>query len=160
MLVLAQRGCASHAGLALSLTAEFAPVRLQRAEAAFDELACLLAGRATTGPQRSSTPPPTSPARISKRSRWTARSRTCCSIASSSTAPATRCRWPSPPSRPAAGLALGVVAGADGAFVAAERLGHIAWALRAAELRLVLPFEGGARERLEAELRRVRARLN
>ena len=28
--VLAQRGCASHAGLALSLTAEFAPVRLQR----------------------------------------------------------------------------------------------------------------------------------
>jgi hypothetical protein len=42
--VLAQRGCASHAGLALSLTAEFAPVRLQRAEAALDELACWLTG--------------------------------------------------------------------------------------------------------------------
>jgi hypothetical protein len=42
----------------------------------------------------------------------------------------------------------------------AERLGHIAWALRAAELRLALPFEGKTRERLEADLRRVRARLN
>jgi Transglutaminase-like superfamily len=42
----------------------------------------------------------------------------------------------------------------------AERLNHVAWALRAAELRLALPFEGSTRERLEADLRRVRARLN
>lgn len=42
----------------------------------------------------------------------------------------------------------------------AERLGHVAWALRAAELRLALPFEGKTRERLEADLRRIRARLN
>ena len=41
-----------------------------------------------------------------------------------------------------------------------DRVGHVVWALRAAELRLALPFEGSARERLEADLRRVRARLN
>ncbi len=105
-----------------------------------------------------------------------------------------------------AGLAVGVVAGACGAFVAhralaepllvdpataairdaraldapvawqcchqvaarilnrigerAERVGHVTWALRAAELRLALPFDGPTRERLEADLRRVRAKLN
>jgi hypothetical protein len=42
----------------------------------------------------------------------------------------------------------------------AERVGHVCWALRAAELRLALPFDAPARERLEADLRRVRARLN
>ena len=42
----------------------------------------------------------------------------------------------------------------------AERVGQLCWALRAAELRLVLPFEAQTRERLEADLRRVRARLN
>jgi len=42
----------------------------------------------------------------------------------------------------------------------AERVGHVCWALRAAELRLALPFEAQTRERLAAELRRVRARLN
>ena len=42
----------------------------------------------------------------------------------------------------------------------AERLGHLCWALRAAELRLALPFEAPTRERLEADLRRLRARLN
>jgi hypothetical protein len=105
-----------------------------------------------------------------------------------------------------AGLPVGIVAGADGAFVAhrelaepllvdpargalrdagtlrspvswqcchqvaarilnrigerAERVGHLCWALRAAELRLALPFEAPTRERLEADLRRLRARLN
>ncbi len=34
----------------------------------------------------------------------------------------------------------------------AERVGHVGWALRAAELRLALPFEAQTRERLEAEL--------
>jgi hypothetical protein len=42
----------------------------------------------------------------------------------------------------------------------AERVGNVAWALRAAELRLALPFEHGVRERLQSDLRRVRARLN
>jgi hypothetical protein len=42
----------------------------------------------------------------------------------------------------------------------AARVGHVAWALRAAELLLALPFESGARERLESDLRRVRARMN
>ena len=42
----------------------------------------------------------------------------------------------------------------------AERVGQLCWALRAAELRLVLPFDAPTRERLEADLRRVRARLN
>ena len=42
----------------------------------------------------------------------------------------------------------------------AERVGHVGWALRAAELRLALPFDGPTRERLHHDLRRVRARLN
>jgi hypothetical protein len=41
-----------------------------------------------------------------------------------------------------------------------DRVGHVVWSLRAAELRLALPFEGSIRERLEADLRRIRARLN
>ena len=102
--------------------------------------------RATTGPQRSSTPPPTSPARISKRSRWTARSTTCCvedapgrrvdderlaqSLARSLRAPVA---WQCPHQLVARIL--------NRIGERAERLGDIAWALRAAELRLVLPFE-------------------
>jgi hypothetical protein len=42
----------------------------------------------------------------------------------------------------------------------AERIGHLTWALHAAELRLALPASGDARERMERELGRVRARLN
>jgi hypothetical protein len=42
----------------------------------------------------------------------------------------------------------------------AERVGHVVWALRAAELRLALPFDDTTRERLGHDLRRVRARLN
>jgi hypothetical protein len=42
----------------------------------------------------------------------------------------------------------------------AERVGHVVWALRAAELRLALPFDEPTRERLQHDLRRVRARLN
>jgi hypothetical protein len=36
----------------------------------------------------------------------------------------------------------------------------VSWALRAAALRLALPFDAATRERLEADVRRVRARLN
>ena len=42
----------------------------------------------------------------------------------------------------------------------AKRVGHLPWALRAAELQLALPFDAATRERLQADLRRVRARLN
>jgi hypothetical protein len=42
----------------------------------------------------------------------------------------------------------------------ADHVGHLGWALRAAQLRLELPFDGPTRERLELDLRRVRARLN
>src|SRR5919204_3761613 len=40
--LLAQRGCTSHATLALSLAAEFAPLRAARADAALDDLAAWL----------------------------------------------------------------------------------------------------------------------
>jgi hypothetical protein len=42
----------------------------------------------------------------------------------------------------------------------ADRVGNVVWTLRAAELRLALPFDGPTRERLQLDLRRVRARLN
>ena len=42
----------------------------------------------------------------------------------------------------------------------ADRVGHLPWALRAAELHLALPFDAATRERMQADLGRVRARLN
>lgn len=42
----------------------------------------------------------------------------------------------------------------------AERIGHLTWAIRAAELRLALPVGPEARERWERDLERVRSRLN
>lgn len=42
----------------------------------------------------------------------------------------------------------------------AERIGHMTWALQAAELRLALPAGAETRERMERDLERVRARLN
>lgn len=42
----------------------------------------------------------------------------------------------------------------------AERIGNVTWALQAAELRLALPVGSEARERMERDLQRVRARLN
>lgn len=41
-----------------------------------------------------------------------------------------------------------------------ERIGHLTWAVQAAELRLALPAGGETRERMERDLQRVRARLN
>jgi Transglutaminase-like superfamily len=206
--LMAQRGCTSPAGLALSLTAEFAPLRAERAEAALDELAEWLSGGRDDGPE--------------------GQLHAAADMAGAHLEPLAldcaiddllldrvvigRAGHPlllavaTVEAGRRAGLALGIVAGADGAFVAhqrlpdplmldpgtgrvfdvrslgkpvawqcahqvsarilnrigerAERVGHVAWALRAAELRLALPFEDSARERLEAELRRVRARLN
>lgn len=42
----------------------------------------------------------------------------------------------------------------------AERVGHMTWALQASQLRLALPAAPGARDRMERDLERVRARLN
>lgn len=42
----------------------------------------------------------------------------------------------------------------------AERIGHMTWAVQAAELRLALPAAPATRERMERDLQRVRARLN
>ena len=42
----------------------------------------------------------------------------------------------------------------------AERVGHLPWALRAAELHLALPFDAATRDRLPDQLGRIRARLN
>jgi hypothetical protein len=207
-MVLARRGCTSHASLALSLTAEFAPVRAARAELALDELAAWLVGARDDGPEgQLHAAADLVGAHLEALALESAiddllfdrvvigRAGHPLLLAVASVEAGRR-----------AGVALGVVAGVDGSFVAhqqlaeplvidpvrgrvvdarslsapvawqcshqvvarilnrigerAERLGHIAWALRAAELRLALPFEGSTRERLEADLRRVRARLN
>ena len=206
--LLAQRGCTSPACLALSLTAEFAPLRAERAEVALDELAVWLEGARNDGPEgQLHTAADLVGAHLEALVLDCAiddllldrvvigRAGHPLLLAVAAVEAGRR-----------AGLALGVVAGVDGAFVAhqrlaeplvvdgatgrvldarslpapvawqcshqvvarilnrigerAERLGHIAWALCAAELRLILPFEGATRERLEPDLRRVRARLN
>jgi hypothetical protein len=203
-----QRGCTSHASLALSLTAEFAPVRAERAELALEELAAWLVGARHHGPE----------GQLHSAAELVAAHLEALALDSAiddlllDRVVIGRAGHPlllavaSVEAGRRAGLALGIVAGVDGAFVAhqrlaeplvvdpvrgrvvdvrsfsapvtwqcshqvvarilnrigerAERLGHVAWALRSAELRLALPFEGRTRERLEADLRRVRARLN
>jgi hypothetical protein len=206
--LLAQRGCTSHASLALSLTAEFAPVRAERAEAALEELAAWLAGARDDGPEGQ-----LHAAADMAGAHLEALALDCAiddllldRVVIGGAGHPLLLTVAAVEAGRRAGLALGVVAGVDGAFVAhehladpvvvdpatgrvfdvrslgapvawqcshqvsarilnrigerAERVGHIAWALRAAELRLALPFESSARERLEADLRRVRARLN
>jgi hypothetical protein len=206
--LLAQRACTSHASLALSLTAEFAPVRAERAEVALDELAVWLAGARDDGPEGQ-----LHAAADLFGAHLEALALDCAiddqlldRVVIDGAGHPLLLAVASVEAGRRAGLALGVVAGADGAFVAhqrlaeplvidaatgrvldvrslpapvgwqcshqvvarilnrigerAERLGHVAWALRAAELRLALPFEGNTRQRLEADLRRVRARLN
>jgi hypothetical protein len=206
--LLAQRGCTSSASLALSLTAQFAPLRAERAELALDELAAWLAGARDDGPEGQ-----LHAAADMLGAHLEALALDCAiddllldRVVIGGAGHPLLLAVASVEAGRRAGLALGVVAGVDGAFVAhqrlaepllvdaatgrvldarslpapvawqcshqvvarilnrigerAERLGHVAWALRAAELRLALPFEGSTRERLEADLRRVRARLN
>jgi hypothetical protein len=206
--LLAQRGCTSPASLALSLTAEFAPLRAERAELALDELAAWLGGARHDGPEGQ-----LHAAADMLGAHLEALALDCAiddllldRVVIGGAGHPLLLAVASVEAGRRAGLALGVVAGVDGAFVAhqrlaepllvdaatgrvldarslpapvawqcshqvvarilnrigerAERLGHVAWALRAAELRLALPFEGSTRERLEADLRRVRARLN
>jgi hypothetical protein len=206
--LLAQRGCTSPASLALSLTAEFAPLRAERAELALDELAARLGGARHDRPEGQ-----LHAAADMLGAHLEALALDCAiddllldRVVIGSAGHPLLLAVASVEAGRRAGLALGVVAGVDGAFVAhqrlaeplvvdaatgrvldarslpapvawqcshqvvarilnrigerAERLGHVAWALRAAELRLALPFEGSTRKRLEADLRRVRARLN
>jgi Transglutaminase-like superfamily len=206
--LLARYGCTSHASLALALSGEFGSVWSDRADEALDELAAWLAGSCAAGAEdqlRASAE--IVGARLEALTLDSAiddllldrvivgRAGHPLLIAVASVEAARR-----------AGLALGVVAGIDGAFVAhtklpeplivdtasghvldarslespvawqcshqvaarilnrigerGDRVGHVVWSLRAAELRLALPFENSTRERLEADLRRVRARLN
>lgn len=206
--VLARAGCTTYAKLALALTAEFAPLRGERAQLALDELAVwLLSARHDTPCDQLRAVADLVQAHLEALVLDAAiddllLDRVVIGGAGHPLLLAVAC---AEAGRRAA-LPLGVVAGADGAFVAhqrlaepllvdpstgtvldarsldapvswqcshqvvarilnrigdrAERLGHVAWALRAAELRLALPFEPSARERLEADLRRVRARLN
>jgi hypothetical protein len=206
--LLAQRGCTSHANLALALAAEFGPLRTELADAALDGLAAWMEAARDDGPEgQLHAAADVIGAHLEAIALDAAIDDLLLDrvvigrvghplLLAVVTVEAAR----------RAGLALGVVAGVDGAFVAhqrlpdpllveaatgrvvdarslegqvawqcchqvvarilnrigerAERLGHLVWALRAAELRLALPFEAGTRERLEADLRRVRSRLN
>jgi hypothetical protein len=206
--VQASRGCSTPCVLALALAAEFAPVRPTRAERALDDLAAWLVGAraddpvgqldalAELGGARLEAVVLSSAIDDLLLDRVAAGGAGHPLLLAIACAEAAR----------RAGLAVGIVAGEDGAFVAhrqlaepllvdpargglrdartlqapvswqcchqvaarilnrigerAERVGHVCWALRAAELRLALPFEAPTRERLEADLRRVRARLN
>jgi len=203
--VQASRGCSTPCNLALALAAEFVPVRPARSDRALDELAVSLVGARDGDPVgQLHALAQLAGAHLEAVVLSTAIddllfNRVAPDGAGHPLLLAVAC---SEAAR-RAGLPVGIVAGADGAFVAhrelaepllvdpargalrdartpvswqcchqvaarilnrigerAERLGHLCWALRAAELRLALPFEAPTRERLEADLRRIRARLN
>ena len=204
----ASRGCSTPCLLALSLAAEFAPVRPARAEGALEELAAWLVGARHDDPaDQLEALADLAGAHLEAVVLTSAiddllLDRVVAGGAGHPLLLAIACAE----AARRAGLPMGIVAGADGAFVAhrelpepvlvdpargglrdartlqapvswqcchqvaarilnrigerAERVGQVCWALRAAELRLALPFEAPTRERLEADLRRVRARLN
>ena len=207
--VQASRGCSTPCKLALALAAEFVPVRPARADHALDELAAWLAGARDGDPVdqlhalADLAGAHLEPVVLSSAIDDLLFNRVAPDGAGHPLLLAIAC---SETAR-RAGLPVGIVAGADGAFVAhrelaepqllvdpargalrdartlrwpvawqcchqvaarilnrigerAERVGQVCWALRAAELRLALPFEEPTRERLEADLRRIRARLN
>ena len=206
--VQASRGCSTPCQLALALAAEFVPVRPARADHALDELAASLGGaRDGDHVDQLHAVAELAAAHLEAVVLSTAIddllfNRVAPDGAGHPLLLAIAC---SEAGR-RAGLPVGIVAGADGAFVAhretaqpllvdpargalrdartlrspvswqcchqvsarilnrigerAERVGQVCWALRAAELRLALPFDARTRERLEADLRRVRARLN
>ena len=206
--LLARYGCTSHASLAVALSAEFGPVWAERADGALDEVAARLPGPRGARPEdQLRATAEIVGVRLEALTLDSAiddllldrvvvgRAGHPLLVAVASVEAGRR-----------AGLALGVVAGIDGAFVGhrelpeplvvdaasgrvldarslespvawqcshqvaarilnrigerGDRVGHVVWSLRAAELRLALPFESSTRERLEADLRRVRARLN
>ena len=205
----ASRGCSTPCDLALALAAEFVPVRPARADARS-------MGSLHGSPARATATPSIQLARVG-RPRPSAHLEPVVLSSAIDDLLFNRVA-PDGPGHPLllaiacseaarrAGLPMGIVAGAEDAFVAhrelaepvfvdpargalrdgrtlrssvswqcchqvaarilnrigerAERVGQVCWALRAAELRLALPFEAPVRERLEADLRRIRARLN
>jgi hypothetical protein len=204
----ASRGCSTPCHLALALAAEFVPVRPARADRALDELAAWLTGARDGDPVdqvhalADLARAHLEPVILSSAIDDLLFNRVAPDGAGHPLLLAIACAE----AGRRAGLSVGIVAGADGAFVAhrrlaepllvdpargavcdartlqapvswqcchqvaarilnrigerAERAGQLCWALRAAELRLALPFDAATRERLEADLRRVRARLN
>jgi transglutaminase superfamily protein len=191
--LLARRGCSTPCGRALALAAEFAPIRAERADLALDELSASLTGARLDAPETQLAANGIDDLLVD---------RVAVDGAGHPLLLAVTCAE----AARRAGLALEIVAGPDGAFLAhrdlekpllvdpaagalrdartlaepvalqcchqvaarilnrigerAERVGHVVWALRAAELRLALPFDGPTRERLERDLARIRARLN
>ena len=206
--VQASRGCSTPCNLALALAAEFVPVRPARSDRALDDLAAWLAGARDGDPVGQLH----ALARLAGAHLEAVVLSTAIDdllfnrVAPDGAGHPLLLAVASSEAARRAGLPVGILAGADGAFVAhrelaepllvdpargalcdartlrspvswqcchqvaarilnrigerAERLGHLCWALRAAELRLALPFEAPTRERLEADLRRLRARLN
>jgi hypothetical protein len=134
--LLARRGCSAPCGLALALAAEFAPVWAARADLALDEMSAWLVGARHDPPadQLSAVVDPAAGAVRDAGTLDQAVSWQCC--------------------HQVAARILNRIG------ERADRVGNVVWALRAAELRLALPFDGPTRERLELDLRRVRARLN
>src|SRR5215470_2313332 len=101
--LLARYGCTSHASLALALSAEFGPVWSERADEALDELAAWLAGARADAPEDQ------------------LRAAAMDDLVLDRVAVGPAGHPPLPATVEAArraGLALGVVAGIDGAFVA------------------------------------------
>jgi hypothetical protein len=206
--VQASRGCSTPCHLALALAAEFAPVHTARAERALDELAVWLVGAHDDAPldQLHALAGLTSAHLEAVVLSSAIDDLLLDRVAAGGAGHPLLLAIAAAEAARRAGLRVGIVAGADGAFLAhqrlpdpvlvdpargalvdaralespvswqcchqvaarilnrigerAERVGQVCWALRAAELRLALPFEAPARERLEADLRRVRARLN
>jgi hypothetical protein len=206
--VQASRGCSTPCHLALALAAEFAPIHPVRAEHALDELALWLLGARDGEPlDQLQTLADLTAAHLEAVVLSSAIDDLLVDrVATGGAGHPLLLAIAGAEAARRAGLPVGIVAGADGAFLAhrelpdpvlvdpargglvdarslgspvhwqcchqvaarilnrigerAERVGQVCWALRAAELRLALPFEAATRERLEADLRRVRARLN
>jgi hypothetical protein len=164
--LLARRGCSPPCSLALALAAEFAPIRPGRADLALDGLAARLATArdGTPGDQLAAVADLAwahlEPVTLTTAIDDLLVDRVAADGAGHPLLLAILCAE----AARRAGLRVGIVAGPDGAFLAhaerAEHLGHVVWALRAAELRLVLPFDRDTREQLRIDMCRVRARLN
>lgn len=153
----ASRGCSTPSDLALALAAEFAPVRPARAEAALDELAAWLAGARHDDPAgqldalAELTAAHLEAVVLSSAIDDLLLDRVAAGGAGHPLLLAIACVE----AARRAGLPVGIVAARilNRIGERAERVGQLCWALRAAELRLALPFDGPTRERLEADLR-------
>ena len=155
--LLARRGCSTPCRLSLALAAEFARVQAQRADLALEELAAGLAGARAELPERQlEAVGELAGARLEAVALTNAIDDLLVDPAAGALRDARTL------AEPVAWQCCHQVAARilNRIGARAERVGHVGWALRAAELRLALPFDGPTRERLHHDLRRVRARLN